>query len=121
MKFINKYQSPHFNKRQKNCKIKYIILHYTAMKSSNEVINHFSEKDSKVSSHFLISKKGNIFNLVSLHLRAWHAGHSYWKGENDINSHSIGIEIDNSGHYLNSRPASRFAFRLMDSMSSSPA
>ena len=59
-----------------------------------------SKKKNKISAHFLISKKGEIFYLVDLKKRAWHAGKSYWKGLKDLNSSSIGIEIDNSGHHF---------------------
>ena len=59
------------------------------------------EKKNKVSCHFLINKEGKIFSLVDLKKRAWHAGQSFWKGEKDINSNSIGIELDNTGHYIN--------------------
>ena len=64
-------------------------------------------KKNKVSSHFLISKKGEIFYLVDLKKRAWHAGQSYWKGCNNLNSSSIGIEIDNSGHHINNENYSK--------------
>ena len=60
-------------------------------------VTYLWEKKNKVSSHFLISKKGEIFYLVDLKKRAWHAGVSGWKGYDDINSRSIGIEIVNSG------------------------
>ena len=101
MKFINKYKSVNFNLRKKGHKIKYIILHYTAIKSDYNAIQHLTDKNNKVSSHFLINKKGKIFNLVNLKKRAWHAGQSFWKGDRDINSNSIGIELDNTGHYIN--------------------
>ena len=101
MKFINKYKSVNFNLRKNGDKIKYIILHYTAIKSDYEAIQHLIYKKNKVSSHFLINKKGKIFNLVDLKKRAWHAGQSFWKGDKDINSNSIGIELDNTGHYIN--------------------
>ena len=101
MKFINKYKSVNFNLRKKGHKIKYIILHYTAIKSDYEAIQHLIYKQNKVSSHFLINKKGKIFSLVDLKKRAWHAGQSFWKGDKDINSNSIGIELDNTGHYIN--------------------
>ena len=100
MKFINKYKSVNFNLRKKGHKIKYIILHYTAIKSDYKAIQHLIDKKNKVSSHFLINKKGKIFNLVDLKKRAWHAGQSFWKGDKDINSNSIGIELDNTGHYI---------------------
>ena len=99
MKLIHKYKSANFNKRVENISPKLIILHYTAMFSSREALIHLSNPKNKVSSHFLISKNGNIFYLVDIKFRAWHAGVSYWKKIRDINSNSIGIEIDNSGHF----------------------
>ena len=101
MKLIHKYKSVNFNKRVKNESPKLIILHYTAMLSSIEALMHLSDPKNKVSSHFLISKNGEIFNLVDVKFRAWHAGVSFWKKIRDINSNSIGIEIDNSGHLHN--------------------
>ena len=98
MKLIHKYKSANFNNRVKNTYPKLIILHYTAMFTSLEALMHLSNPKNKVSSHFLVSKNGNIFNLVDVKFRAWHAGMSYWKKIKDINSNSIGIEIDNSGH-----------------------
>ena len=70
------------------------------MTSSEEALNHLCLKKNKVSAHFLISKQGKIYNLVDLRKRAWHAGKAFWKNELDINSQSIGIEIDNSGELL---------------------
>ena len=100
MKFIENYKSTSFDLRKSSIKIKYIIIHYTAMKSHVEAIKHLCNKNNKVSSHFLISKAGDIFNLVNIDFRAWHAGKCFWKKESDINSSSIGIELDNSGHFL---------------------
>jgi len=101
MKYINKYKSPNFNERKKGSKIKFIILHYTAMRSDKKALDYLSYIKNKVSSHFLINKKGCIFNLVDLKMRAWHAGLSFWNDEIDINSYSLGIELDNSGHHIN--------------------
>ena len=98
MKFIDKYKSASFNKRKKGTFLNYIILHYTAMKDYKEALNHLCDKNNKVSSHFLINKSGDIFYLVNIVNRAWHAGKSNWQKVSDINSESIGIEIDNSGH-----------------------
>ena len=113
MKFINKYKSVNFNLRKKGHKIKYIILHYTAIKSDYTAIQHLIDKNNKVSSHFLINKKGKIFSLVDLKKRAWHAGQSFWKGDRDINSNSIGIELDNTGHYINFE---RYTKKQIDSL-----
>ena len=68
------------------------------MKNFKEALCHLCDKKNKVSSHFLINKSGDIFYLVSITSRAWHAGKSNWQKISDINSESIGIEIDNSGY-----------------------
>jgi len=99
MKFIEKYKSPNFDIRKKDSALSYIIIHYSAIKNYKEALSHLSEKKNKVSSHFFINKSGEIFYLVNVINRAWHAGRSYWKGIVDINSESIGIELDNSGHH----------------------
>ena len=65
-------------------------------------------KKNKVSSHYLISQSGKIYSLVSEKKRAWHAGKSYWKGHTDINSTSIGIELD----YSQSKKNNKFSFKL---------
>lgn len=97
MKLINKFKSFNFNKRKNNISPNLIIIHYTAMQDEFEAIEHLLDSSNKVSCHFLINKKGSIYNLVDLDKRAWHAGLSYWKNYTDINSRSIGIELDNSG------------------------
>ena len=97
MIFINKYKSPNFNNRKRGSSIEYIIIHYTALENCNSAISYLTEKKNKVSSHFLISKSGKIYNLVNESKRAWHAGQSSWKNITDINSHSIGIELDYLG------------------------
>jgi N-acetylmuramoyl-L-alanine amidase len=100
MEFLTKYRSLNFNNRSKKSIIKYIVLHYTAMHSDKEAIKHLILKKSKVSCHYLVNKKGHIFDLVDDQFRAWHAGVSFWNGIIDINSYSIGIELDNSGSHL---------------------
>ncbi len=97
MKLIEKYKSNNFNERKKVKKVKYIVLHYTAMDNHFEAIDRLCSTKHKVSSHFLVSKSGNIYYLVDIRKRAWHAGESYWQGTTDINSNSIGIELDNNG------------------------
>ena len=101
MKLIETFKSPNFNERNTNQQLSYLILHYTAMVSYHEALEYMCKKQNKVSAHFLVSQKGEIFYLVDLKKRAWHAGQSYWKGLVNLNSSSIGIEIDNSGHHIN--------------------
>lgn len=75
-----------------------LILHYTGMSSAEKAIDWLARAESNVSCHYVIDEDGRITQLVPESLRAWHAGASFWRGETDINSHSIGIEIQNPGH-----------------------
>ncbi len=100
MKLIETFKSPNFNERVADQQLRHIILHYTAMESCKEALEHVCDKKNKVSAHFMVSKNGEIFYLVDVKKRAWHAGESYWKGLQDLNSNSIGIEIDNSGYHI---------------------
>jgi N-acetylmuramoyl-L-alanine amidase len=68
------------------------------MSSAAKAIDWLARAESGVSCHYVIDEEGRITQLVPESLRAWHAGASYWRGETDINSHSIGIEIQNPGH-----------------------
>ncbi len=100
MKFINKFKSPNFNNRIYS-KIKFIIIHYTALKNSKTAIQFLCDEKNKVSSHFLISQNGSIYSLVDIKKRAWHAGNSAWMNYRNINSYSIGIELDFSYEFKN--------------------
>ncbi len=93
MKLINKFKSPNYDKR-KFKKILFIIVHYTALKDHFDAISHLCDPANKVSSHYLISQNGQIFKLLDEKKRAWHAGISFWDGFTDLNSLSIGIELD---------------------------
>lgn len=94
MRFLTTRSSPNFDERNGQ-KPEVIIVHYTSMKSTEAVLEKFADRDSKVSSHYLIDEKGNIYYLVDEEKRAWHAGESQWMGRSDVNSFSIGIEISN--------------------------
>jgi len=91
--------SPNFNshKRVKK-KVRFIILHYTGMKSEKAAIIKLTNIQSEVASHYLILRSGKIISLVPDLYIAWHAGISSWKTINSLNKNSIGIEITNSGH-----------------------
>ena len=104
-KQINKFKtslSPNFSSRKK--KIKYIIIHYTGMKSLSDTLELFVSSISKVSCHWLISRRGVLYKIVEENKVAWHAGVSYWKGEKNLNSSSIGIELENKGHGRDYKP-----------------
>ena len=80
-----------------NRRIKYIIIHYTGMKNQTVAIKRLQSKVAKVSCHYLISKKGKIYQLVEDQNIAWHAGKSRWENDVNLNSKSIGIELVNKG------------------------
>ena len=81
--------------------VRYIIMHYTAGSSAQAAINTLrdDEATNRVSAHLVISRTGEVTQLVPFDRVAWHAGVSYWENERDINSVSIGIEMDNEGYY----------------------
>ena len=74
-----------------------IVLHYTAMETAKEALEKLCSPGTEVSAHYLVSASGEIFQLVAENRRAWHAGRSYWAQNRDINSRSVGIELDNDG------------------------
>jgi Negative regulator of beta-lactamase expression len=111
MKFINKYKSPNFNNRNR-AKIKFVIIHYTALKNSKSSIDFLCNKKNKVSCHFVVSQDGSIYNLVDVKKRAWHAGYSSWKNYKNINSYSIGIELDFSYEFKNNNYTKKMMFSL---------
>lgn len=75
-----------------------LLLHYTGMASAAKAIDWLARPESKVSCHYVVAEDGEITQMVAERARAWHAGRSFWAGETDINSCSIGIEIQNPGH-----------------------
>ena len=91
--------SPNFDLKKRKVKdIKFIVFHYTGMKNEKEAIRKLTDSYSKVSSHYLIKKNGEILNLVPDLYTAWHAGISSWGKYKSLNINSIGIEISNPGH-----------------------
>ncbi|HSN61194.1 MAG TPA: N-acetylmuramoyl-L-alanine amidase, partial [Ferruginibacter sp.] len=74
-----------------------VIIHHTAQKSCEQTLKTFTLKRTQVSSHYVICKDGTLHHMLNDYLRAWHAGSGKWGGQSDINSSSIGIEIDNDG------------------------
>src|SRR5690606_3174769 len=75
-----------------------LILHYTGMATAEQAIARLCDPRSQVSCHYLVDDDGQIVQMVDEDRRAWHAGMAAWGGERDINSWSIGIEVQNPGH-----------------------
>src|SRR6478736_2407996 len=75
----------------------YVIIHHTAQKSCEQTLKTFTLERTAVSAHYVICEDGTLHHMLNDYLRAWHAGNSRWGNAGDINSSSIGIEIDNDG------------------------
>jgi N-acetylmuramoyl-L-alanine amidase len=90
--------SPNHGERKNNAKPDMIVLHYTGMPDATVALDRLCSPKSEVSAHYVVLEDGRIIQCVPESRRAWHAGASYWAGETDINSCSIGIEIVNPGH-----------------------
>src|SRR5690242_10121355 len=75
----------------------FVIIHHTAENSCPQTLATFTNPVSQVSAHYVICKDGTVHHMLNDYLRAWQAGVSSWGNNKDINSCSIGIELDNNG------------------------
>jgi N-acetylmuramoyl-L-alanine amidase len=75
----------------------YVIIHHTAQNSTNETLKTFTLARTQVSAHYVIGRDGAVYQMLNDYLRAWHGGAAKWGNLTDINSSSIGIELDNNG------------------------
>lgn len=82
-----------FNLRKPN----YVVIHYTAQDSAAQTLKTFTITKTQVSAHYVIGNNGRIYHMLNDYLRAWHGGAGKWGNGTDINSSSIGIELDNNG------------------------
>ena len=94
--------SPNFDER--GLPVSMLVLHYTGMVDAATAINWLVSPESKVSAHYVVTEDGQVIRMVDEEKRAWHAGRAHWRGIDDINSASIGIEIVNPGHEWGYRP-----------------
>lgn len=88
--------SPNWDERA--LPIQMVVIHYTEMKPVETALERMCDPEAKVSAHYCITEDGEVIRLVPEAKRAWHAGQSYWRGHKDVNSASIGIELDHPGH-----------------------
>ena len=94
--------SPNWDERDDA--ISMVVLHYTDMPSVDAALARLCDPAAKVSAHYVISEEGEVIRLVEEAKRAWHAGRSFWRGKSNVNSASIGIELQNPGHTCGYRP-----------------
>lgn len=93
------HPSPNFGPRRDGLHPELIVIHYTAMNSAQAALERLCDPEAEVSAHYLIGVDGTVWSMVAEDVRAWHAGTGSWKGRGDVNSRSIGIELDNRGDH----------------------
>jgi N-acetylmuramoyl-L-alanine amidase len=101
---MNLIEAPSPNFEPRKAPPDMIVLHYTGMRTGEEALARLRDPQAKVSSHYVVEEDGRIYRLVPEERRAWHAGASFWKGERDVNTASVGVEIVNPGHEFGYRP-----------------
>ena len=104
--------SVNFGARRPN----YVILHHTSDDSAEASLRTLTDPAREVSSHYLIGRDGKLYYLVDELARAWHAGEAYWGGLSDLNSASIGIELDNNGLEPFAEPMLATLLQLLDEL-----
>lgn len=97
------HPSPNFDSRNGR-PVRQLLLHYTGMPTGEAAEDRLASPEAGVSAHYLVHEDGEVVRMVPEHRRAWHAGVSRWRGMDDINSSSIGIELVNPGHQWGYRP-----------------
>lgn len=98
------HPSPNFGPRRDGLTPSLIVIHYTAMDSAQAALERLCDPAYEVSAHYLIGSDGTLWQMVREEDRAWHAGAGEWRGKTDINSRSVGIELENTGAHPFSEP-----------------
>lgn len=91
------HPSPNFGPRRDGLRPELVVLHFTQMRDAASARARLCQPEAQVSAHYLIGRDGTVWQLVNEQDRAWHAGAGTWQGRDDVNSRSIGIELDNDG------------------------
>lgn len=91
------HPSPNFGDRRGGVLPDLVVIHYTAMHSAEAALQRLCDPAAEVSAHYLIGRDGTCWQMVAEPARAWHAGAGAWGDVTDVNSRSIGIELDNRG------------------------
>ncbi|MGP6085836.1 N-acetylmuramoyl-L-alanine amidase [Antarctobacter jejuensis] len=107
------HPSPNFGDRRGVSAPDMVVLHYTAMQSAEAARDWLCTPESEVSCHYVIAEDGRLWQLVRDEDRAWHAGRGCWGAVRDVNSHSIGIELANTGFHPFPEPQMRVLEHLL--------
>ena len=105
--------SPNFGERRDGARPELVVIHYTGMASCAESQARLCDPVAEVSAHWLIDTDGTTLQLVDEAMRAWHAGAGGWAGVTDVNSRSIGIELQNTGSQPFAEPQMAALERLL--------
>lgn len=107
------YPSPNHGERRGGLRPELVVIHYTAMPTCAEAHDRLCDPVAEVSAHWLVDRDGTTHALVPEQARAWHAGAGEWRGQGDVNSRSIGIELVNTGAEPFSEPQMAALERLL--------
>lgn len=83
------------------------------MRGARAALERLCAPEHEVSAHYLIAADGTLWQLVDETMRAWHAGVGCWDGAGDVNSRSVGIELDNAGDHPFAAPQMAVLERLL--------
>lgn len=106
------HPSPNFGERRGRGRVELVVLHYTVLGCA-EALERLCDPAAEVSAHYLIDRDGTMLSLVDEAARAWHAGAGEWRGEGDVNSRSIGVELVNWGREPFAEPQMAALERLL--------
>jgi N-acetylmuramoyl-L-alanine amidase len=101
------HPSPNFGPRRNGARPDMVVLHHTAMQSCGAARDRLCCPEAQVSAHYLMSETGETLHMVAEDMRAWHGGAGRWGAVEDVNSHSIGIELANTGTHPYPEPQMR--------------
>lgn len=101
---MNTRHSPNFDARPAGRGVDMLVFHYTGMASAIDALDRLCDPTARVSAHYVIDEDGAVTVLVAETERAWHAGVACWRGNEDVNGASIGVELVNPGHAFGYRP-----------------
>ncbi|MCB1361797.1 MAG: N-acetylmuramoyl-L-alanine amidase [Rhodobacter sp.] len=107
------HPSPNAGPRRDGLRPELVVLHFTEMASAEAALARLCDPSAEVSAHYLIGRDGRLWHLVDEEMRAWHAGAGAWRGRGDVNSRSIGIELDNDGRSPFTQPLMARLERLL--------
>lgn len=91
-----RHPSPNHGARRGGARPDIVVLHHTVL-PCRAALARLCDPAAEVSAHWLVDRTGETYALVDEDRRAWHAGVGAWGAVSDVNSRSIGIELEGDG------------------------